>query len=344
MQVVDWYQLARPAIFAIDPEVDHHIVASGLKIFNKTPKMLQTLFYAKKRKNLQTTIKGITFDSPIGIAAGFDKNAEFYNSLGGLGAGFVEVGSITKEPQAGNPKKRIFRLPEDHAIINRMGLNNVGLKKAIANLKGKHHTKIGLSLAPSHGLDTDQMIDELVEDVKKSHDSADYIALNLSCPNQEGVVSLQRTEVLLELLTKITDLMIDQPVFCKFSSDLTEDELLAILDETAELMDGVILANTSLSRTGLKSDNKIEQGGLSGKPLFNKSLSLTKAVFDKYGNNLPIIFSGGVFDYRDAQKALDNGASLVQVYTGFIYNGPSQIENINRHLSENKIVSEFKCQ
>ncbi|WP_125767795.1 quinone-dependent dihydroorotate dehydrogenase [Companilactobacillus furfuricola] len=339
---MDWYHLARPAIFAIDPEVDHHIVANGLKLFNKTPQVLQKLFYAKKRQNLQTTIKGITFDSPIGIAAGFDKNAEFYNSLGGLGAGFVEVGSITKSPQAGNPKKRVFRLPEDQAIINRMGLNNIGLKKAISNLQGQHHTKVGLSLAPSHGLDTQQMIDELVEDVKLSHDSADYIALNLSCPNQAGVVSLQKTEVLLELLTKIKDLMIDEPVFCKFSSDLTVDQVLDILAETESLMDGVILSNTSLRRKGLTSANKDEKGGLSGKPLFASSLKLTKAVFAKYGTDLPIIFSGGIFDYHDAEQALDAGASLVQVYTGFIYNGPSQIENINRHLSETRVISDFK--
>lgn len=341
MQIVDWYHLARPMIFAVDPEIDHHIVANGLKIFNQAPNLLQKLFYAKKRQSLQTTIKGITFDSPIGIAAGFDKNAEFYNSLGGLGAGFVEVGSVTKKPQLGNPKKRIFRLPEDEAIINRMGLNNVGLKEAMANLKKKRHTKIGLSLAPSHGLSTDSMIEELVEDVKLSHDSADYIALNLSCPNQIGVVSLQKTEVLLELLTKISDLMIDQPIFCKFSSDLTSSELLDILSETASLMDGVILANTSISRVGLKSANKSEKGGLSGKPLFNKSLNLTKAVYHKYGQDLPIIFSGGVFDYHDAQVALDAGASLVQVYTGFIYNGPSQIEMINRNLSERKLISEL---
>lgn len=341
MQIVDWYQLARPMIFAIDPEIDHHIVANGLKIFNQTPKILEKMFYAKKRNNLKTTVKGITFDSPIGIAAGFDKNAEFYNSLGGLGAGFVEVGSITKEPQAGNPKKRVFRLLEDQAIINRMGLNNVGLKKAVQNLQGKHQTKIGLSLAPSHGLNTQEMIDELVEDVKFAHDSADYLALNLSCPNQAGVVSLQKTSVLLELLAKIDELQIDEPIFCKFSSDLAAEDLDQILTETASLMDGVILCNTSTSREGLKSTNQQEKGGLSGKPLFNKSLALTKMVYSKYGESLPIIFSGGVFDHQDAQTALDAGASLVQVYTGFIYNGPSQIEHINRHLSENQVISQL---
>lgn len=339
MQIVDWYQLARPMIFAIDPEIDHHIVANGLKMFNKTPKVLQKMFYAKNRKNLQTTIKGVTFDSPIGIAAGFDKNGEFYNSLGALGAGFVEVGSVTKNAQPGNPKKRIFRLPEDQAIINRMGLNNVGIDKVVSRLNSiKKQTKVGLSLAPSHDLSTDQMIQELVDDVKKSHDSADYIALNLSCPNQVGVLSLQNPEVLIELLTKISRLMIDEPVFCKFSSDLDAEQLLDILSQTADLMDGVILANTSLSRENLKSANQKHHGGLSGKPLFNKSLKLTQTVYAKYADSLPILFSGGVFNYDDAKKALDAGASLVQVYTGFIYNGPMMIEQINRNLSEQKLI------
>ncbi|AKP66470.1 quinone-dependent dihydroorotate dehydrogenase [Companilactobacillus ginsenosidimutans] len=337
---MDWYQIARPMIFAVDPEIDHHLVANGLKIFNQTPQVLQKMFYTKKRNNLKTTIKGVTFDSPIGIAAGFDKNAEFYNSLGALGAGFVEVGSVTRSAQEGNPKKRIFRLPEDKAIINRMGLNNVGLDKVMERLSdNKRNTKVGLSLAPTHGLSTDEMINELVDDVKQSHDLADYIALNLSCPNQAGVMSLQKSGVLIELLGKISDLMIDEPVFCKFSSDLTTDELLETLDETANLMDGVILSNTSLDRTDLQSENKVEKGGLSGKPIFEKSLALTTAVYEKFGEELPIIFSGGVFDYHDAYKALQSGASLVQVYTGFIYNGPSQIEHINRHLSEMRMIN-----
>jgi dihydroorotate dehydrogenase len=334
--------MARPMIFAIDPEVDHHIVADGLKIFNRTPNILQKMFYTKKRDNLQTTIKGITFDSPIGIAAGFDKNAEFYNSLGALGAGFVEVGSITKTAQAGNPKKRVFRLTEDQAIINRMGLNNVGIDRAVQRLKNsKRNTKIGLSLAPSHGLSTDEMISELVEDVKKSHDTADYIALNLSCPNQVGVMTLQNPEVLIELLGKIETLMIEEPIFCKFSSDLSSEELLSILDQTAGLMDGVILCNTSTARDNLKSKNQTEKGGLSGKPLFEKSLELTKSINAKFGDSLPIIFSGGIFEPEDAQMALNAGASLVQVYTGFIYNGPQQMEHINRYLSENRVINEI---
>lgn len=331
--------MLRPMIFAVDPEMDHHIVADGLRIFNRNPQLLQKMFYAKKRANLKTVVKGVTFDSPIGIAAGFDKNGQFYNSLGALGAGFVEVGSVTKNPQAGNPKKRIFRLPEDQAIINRMGLNNTGLDAVKKRLEsGMRSTKIGLSLAPSHGLNTDQMINELIDDVRKAHDSADYIALNLSCPNQVGVMSLQKPETLIELLTKIGDLMIDEPIFCKFSSDLTSEELIDILNQTGTLMDGVILSNTSLSRDDLKSTNQTEKGGLSGKPLFEKSLALTKAIHNKFGSELPIMFSGGVFDYQDAQKALDAGASLVQVYTGFIYNGPTQIEQINRQLSEAKII------
>lgn len=340
---MDWYNFVRPLIFAIDPEVDHHIVANGLRIFNRNSNILQAMFYAKKRTNLQTTVKGIKFDSPIGIAAGFDKNAQFFNSLGALGAGFVEVGSVTRAAQNGNPKKRIFRLPEDKAIINRMGLNNVGLDEVLKRLKGtKRATKIGLSLAPGHDLSSDEMINELVADVKKAHDAADYIALNLSCPNQEGVMTLQKPEILIDLLSKIDDLMIDEPIFCKFSSDLSSEQLIEIVDNVGSLMDGIILCNTSLSREKLASKNKHEKGGLSGKPLFEKSLKMTHLISEKYGESLPIIFSGGVFNYDDARQALDAGASLVQVYTGFIYNGPTQIEKINRELSEEKIIKNIK--
>ncbi|MFD1471403.1 quinone-dependent dihydroorotate dehydrogenase [Companilactobacillus mishanensis] len=340
---MDWYQMARPLIFAVDPEIDHHLVANGLKIFNRRSKLLSTMFYSKNRESLGVDVKGVHFSSPIGIAAGFDKNGQFFNSLGGLGAGFVEVGSVTRNPQNGNPKKRIFRLPEDQAIINRMGLNNDGVEVVKERLADcKHDTVIGISIAPGHGLTTDQMIQEMVDDVEIIHDQADYVALNLSCPNQVGVMSLQKPDILIDLLGKVSNLMIDEPVFCKFSSDLTSDELLSILSETSHLMDGVILSNTSTSRDNLHSKNKFEKGGLSGKPLLKKSLGLTEAVFAKYGDELPVIFSGGVFTTEDAQAALNAGAVLVQVYTGFIYNGPSQIEHINRGLSENKILKFVK--
>lgn len=336
------YKLVRPAIFKMDPEVDHHIVANGLKMFNKTPEILRTMFQTKKRANLKVTVKGVTFDSPIGIAAGFDKKAEFYNSLGALGAGFVEIGSITKHDQPGNKKKRIFRLPEDNAIINRMGLNNLGVEETRKHLANTpKHVKIGISVAPGHGLSSDEMVAEMVGDIKEIHAFGDYIALNQSCPNQKGVTALQEVAVARKLLQKIHNLHIKEPVFCKFGNDITTEQLIELIKETDGLMDGIILTNTASNPSEvhdhLQSVHRNEGGGLSGKPIFKKSLSLTRSIHAQYPD-LPIMFSGGVFTPEDAKAALEAGASLVQVYTGFIYNGPTLMNDINTYLSKENVI------
>lgn len=339
---MDWYHAIRPLVFKVDPEVDHHLVGSGLKIFNDNPEVLRHMFHVKKRKNLQVKIKNLTFDSPIGIAAGFDKMAEFYNSLGGLGAGFVEIGSVTKNAQPGNPKKRIFRLPEDQAIINRMGLNNMGVKETKRRLEAHPaKTKIGISIAPGHGLDSGQMVLEMIDDIKRIHSQADYIALNLSCPNQVGVTVLQQADILTQLLVGISKLNIEEPVFCKFGNDLDPNKLINILHQVEGLYDGVILSNGSVRRDGLKSENKKEMGGLSGRPIFGRAINLTKTIHSEF-KDLPIIFSGGVFTPEHALEALDSGASLVEVYTGFIYNGPTLLESINRYLSEQQLINNFR--
>ncbi|MFH5810909.1 quinone-dependent dihydroorotate dehydrogenase [Companilactobacillus sp. FL22-1] len=340
------YKLIRPAIFKLDPEVDHHLVANGLKMFNRTPEVLKTIFRTKQYPNLKVTVKGVTFDSPIGIAAGFDKKAEFYNSLGALGASFVEIGSITKNDQPGNPKKRIFRLPADKAIINRMGLNNLGVEKTRQHLANTpKHVKVGISVAPGHGLDTDSMVNEMVEDIEQIHSFGDYIALNQSCPNQKGVTTLQETAVAKNLLQKIHNLHIKEPIFCKFGNDITEEHLLELLEQTKGLMDGIILTNTASNPrsiyTNLKSADKNQGGGLSGKPIFKKSLSLTRAIHQQFPD-LPIMFSGGVFTPEDAQAALMAGASLVQVYTGIIYNGPTLLNEINQYLSVNDVLANLE--
>ncbi|WP_363472368.1 quinone-dependent dihydroorotate dehydrogenase [Companilactobacillus musae] len=339
---MDWYKVIRPAIFKMDPEIDHKAVATGLKMFNKAPQVLRIMFQTKEFSNLQVTVKGITFDSPIGIAAGFDKKAEFYNSLGALGAGFVEIGSITRNSQPGNKKKRIFRLPEDKAIINRMGLNNLGVEETRKHLANTaKHVNIGISIAPGHGLTSEEMIDEMVEDIKEIHSFGDYIALNQSCPNQKGVTTLQEIPVAKRLLQKIHNLHIKEPVFCKFGNDITSEKLIELINETAGLMDGIILTNTASNPSNLhkdlKSKHKNEGGGLSGKPIYKKSLSLTKAIHQVFPD-LPIMFSGGVFTTEDARSALEAGASLIQVYTGFIYNGPTLLNQINSHLAKNQVL------
>lgn len=342
------YKLVRPAIFKMDPEVDHHLVANGLKMFNQTPQVLRTMFQTKTYPNLKVTVKGVTFDSPIGIAAGFDKKAEFYNSLGALGAGFVEIGSVTKDSQPGNKKKRIFRLPEDNAIINRMGLNNLGISETREHLANTpKHVTVGISVAPGHGLSSQEMVDEMVEDIKEIHSFGDYIALNQSCPNQKGVTTLQEIPVAKNLLQKIHNLHIKEPVFCKFGNDITAEQMIELIKETDGLMDGIILTNTASNPSPihdrLKSEHKNEGGGLSGKPIFKKSLSLTKAIHEAFPT-LPIMFSGGVFTPEDAQTAIEAGASLVQVYTGFIYNGSTLLNQINKHLAKTGILQTINYQ
>lgn len=344
---MDWYQAVRPMIFKVDPEVDHHLVANGLKMFNNRPQVLKTMFNTKKYANNQVTVKGVTFDSPIGIAAGFDKKAEFYNSLGALGAGFVEIGSITKRNQPGNEKKRIFRLPADKAIINRMGLNNLGVEETRRHLAATpKHVTVGISVAPGHGLSSEEMVSEMVDDIKEIHSFGDYIALNQSCPNQKGVTTLQEVPVAKKLLQEIHNLHIKEPVFCKFGNDITAEQLIDLIKQTAGLMDGIILTNTASNpspiHNRLQSEHKNEGGGLSGKPIYLKSLSLTKAIHQAFPD-LPIMFSGGVFTPEDAEAALKAGASLVQVYTGFIYNGPTLLEKINKQLSQNNVMDQVKA-
>jgi len=258
-----------------------------------------------------------------------------------LGAGFVEIGSVTKHPQEGNPKKRVFRLTEDQGIINRMGLNNVGIEETKRRLKNHPaQIKLGISIAPGHDLESDQMIAEMIDDVKEIHEYADYIALNLSCPNQVGVTVLQQLDILKPLLEGIAALGIDEPIFGKFSNDIDTDELIYNLHELDGLLDGIILSNCSVKRDNLISHNQVEKGGLSGKPIFAQSMFLTKTLHNEFPD-MPIIYSGGIFTPEDAKLALDTGATLVEVYSGFIYNGPELIEKINRYLSEQKLLEKI---
>ncbi|WP_099974692.1 quinone-dependent dihydroorotate dehydrogenase [Lactobacillus terrae] len=328
------YKLIRPVIFSIDPETDHHLVSFLLKLFNKNPQVIRNIVASEKNN---TEVAGIKFDSPIGIAAGFDKNGQFYNSLGALGAGFVEIGSVTRRKQAGNPKKRIFRLAQDEAIINRMGLNNDGLKTVVKRLKKvAPTTKIGLSIATNHDTPEEEMVSQIIEDIKYSQNYCDYVAINMSCPNQEGIMKLQSKENISKLTWALEKYDFSVSIFCKLGHDLSEQELVNICSQLTNKVTGVILTNTSNSRENLTSKNKFEHGGLSGRTLFSKSLKLTKLIHQKFPDK-KIIFSGGVFSESEAELALKNGADLVQLYTGIIYEGPFLIRKINKYLYESKV-------
>lgn len=327
---MNFYKLCRPLIFKSDPESTHLRMANILKTLHKGGVLRQGvhLLYGAQEKPVQ--VAQIRFKNPLGIAAGFDKNAEFYNGLNPLGVGFVEVGSVTRYPQKGNPRPRIARLVEDKAIINHMGLNNVGLEAFIRNLKAyPAQMKIGVSIAPNHDLTTAQMITDMAFCAHKVEQVADYLSLNLSCPNQDGVTALQEPETIVQLLDMLHT---KKPLFCKFSSDLDHTQLLSCLHVLRGRVAGIILANTSVKRDGLESEHRNFKGGLSGKPLFKRVLEQAKTLRKHYPSEFALIFSGGVFTAADAQKAFAAGADLLQIYSGMIYEGPGIFKRITRGL------------
>ncbi len=324
------YKVLRPAIFKSDPEDAHQWMAGRLRSIHRgssLEKVAKSLYQAPPRP---IEVAGISFRNPLGIAAGFDKNAEFYNGLTPLGIGFVELGSVTRYPQKGNPRPRIARLVEDQAVINHMGLNNVGIHQFIENIR-KHppQLRIGVSIAPNHDLTTAQMIADMAFCSNEAAPFADYLSLNLSCPNQDGVTSLQEPDTIGELLDKIST---DNPIFCKFSSDLGEKKLFACLDGIRGKVAGIIMANTSLRRDDLQSPNRDFRGGLSGKPLFNRILAQVILIKEQYKDDFAIIFSGGVFTSEDALLAREAGADLIQIYSGMIYEGPGIFKKLGATL------------
>lgn len=327
------YKLLRPFIFKLDPEKDHHLVSQALGFvhhFNGVQSIMRLFFRTNKKP---ITVAGLTFDHRIGVAAGFDKNATMYNGIAALGASFLEVGSVTLEPQSGNAKPRILRLVEDQAIINHMGLNNVGLKAAIKNLTTKKaKLKIGLNIAPNHDLTTPQMLEDMATCANSIKSEADFLVLNLSCPNQVGVQALQNPENLRSLLQKIKTSL---PIFCKFSSDLEADSLIACITAIKPQIAGVVLANTSLQRPNLKASKNQQAfvGGLSGRPIYPLVLKQTKLIHQTFKDEIAIICSGGIFDGTQAETLINAGADLIELYSGIIYEGPGLIKTISKAIN-----------
>jgi len=291
--------LIRPILFKFDPEEVHHFTFSMLKNFG----FITKLFLPKpiEDQRLEREVFGLKFKNPVGLAAGFDKNAVLFNELGDLGFGFVEIGTVTPKAQAGNPKKRLFRLIEDSGIINRMGFNNDGLEAAIEKLKDN---KGKIIIGGSHAkLEDVEYLRELITAVKK---------INQSKPTQK-------------------------PILLKIAPDLNNNQLDEIIELIAETkIDGVVVSNTSVNREGLKTSpeilEQIGNGGLSGKPIRERSTKMIKYLSDKSNRAFPIIGVGGIHSAKDAIEKLDAGASLVQLYTGFIYEGPQLINDINQEI------------
>lgn len=293
--------------------------------------------YLIKDKRLERELFGLKFKNPVGLAAGFDKDAKLYNELSNFGFGFIEIGTITPKPQEGNPKKRLFRLKEDSAIINRMGFNNGGIEEAVERLKKNSGVLIGGNIGKNKVTPNENAVDDYEICFNALFDYVDYFVVNVSSPNTPNLRALQDKEPLTQLLKalQVLNFKKDQskPILLKIAPDLSDDQLLDIIDIVKiTKIDGVIATNTTISREGLISDNKTEVGGLSGKPLTKHSTEVIRFLAEKSNKAFPIIGVGGIHSAEDALEKLEAGADLVQLYTGFIYEGPRLIKSINKTL------------
>jgi dihydroorotate dehydrogenase len=333
--------IIRPILFLFSPEKSHHIVATLLKIGSAIPLInwLIKKSFCINNSELETIVAGIKFPNPVGLAAGFDKNAVMYKEMGNLGFGFVEIGTVTPLPQAGNPQPRLFRLPKDRALLNRMGFNNDGVKKIVERLKTR---KQGLLIGGNIGKNKEVANEDAFRDYLTCFDNlfehVDYFVVNVSSPNTPGLRSLQEKEPLSHLLSGLQNrnetYSAPKPIFLKIAPDLTNEQLDDIIDIVKNChISGVIATNTTISREYLKTDTTpYGNGGLSGKPLLSRSTEVLKYLSTKSGGTFPIIASGGIHSVEDAMEKLDAGACLIELYTGFIYEGPTLVKKINKEI------------
>ncbi len=334
----------KPILFLFDPEKVHHVTFSLIRLLHKLG--LGGIFrsiYQVEDPRLERDLFGLKFKNPVGLAAGFDKDARLFNELSNFGFGFIEIGTLTPEPQAGNPKKRLFRLKADEAIINRMGFNNGGVAAAVARLKKNKGVLIGGNIGKNKATPNNEAVEDYKKCFRVLFDHVDYFVVNVSSPNTAGLRELQDKEPLAQLLRTLKEeneelslraLPGDQkPILLKIAPDLTDEQLLDIIAIVSETkIDGVIATNTTISREGLRSDNKEEMGGLSGKPLTRRSTEVIRFLSEESNKAFPIIGVGGIHSAQDAIDKIEAGASLVQLYTGFVYEGPALVKAINKKL------------
>lgn len=330
--------LLRPLLFLFDPEWVHHFSFRSIRLSHRLG--LGGIFrscYQLKDSKLEREVFGITFPNPVGLAAGFDKDAKLYKELSSFGFGFIEIGTVTPKPQPGNPKKRLFRLKKDTAIINRMGFNNGGVQEAVERLKRNKNVLIGGNIGKNKVTPNEQAVDDYVICFDALFPYVDYFVVNVSSPNTPNLRALQDKEPLTALLKTLQEknhgMPERKPILLKIAPDLTDEQLLDIVDIVATTqIDGVIATNTTISREGLEDANQNEMGGLSGKPLTSRSTEVIRFLHQKSGGAFPIIGVGGIHSKEDALEKIEAGASLVQLYTGFIYEGPALIRSINKAL------------
>jgi len=325
---MSFYSFLRSLLFLLDPEIAHRITINYLKMVrSKKPKSYNVL---------RSNVFGLNFPNPVGIAAGFDKNAEVAENLINLGFGFSEVGTVTPNPQLGNPKPRIFRLKDDEAIINRLGFNSDGFDQVKTRLGKINDSIVGVNIGANK--DSKDFSEDYIRGIKFFSTLASYITINISSPNTPGLRKLEVLENLDVLLDKINnlhkeDLLIKIPILLKISPDLEYDNLKYLCDKVlSSEIDGLIISNTTVARNSITS-KLAQEGGLSGRPLFKSSTLQLRKVYKYTNGEIPLVGVGGIDSAEKAYEKIKNGASLVQLYTGLVYNGPKLIKNINKDLS-----------
>lgn len=343
------YKLVKPFFFLMNPEKAHHTVTGGLRSFSKLwgAKSLLKSIYTVDDPRLEREVFGLKFKNPVGLAAGFDKNAEYIEDMSNFGFGFIEIGTVTPKPQPGNDKPRMFRLVNDEALINRMGFNNQGADVAagrLKHLKDKGGVVIGGNIGKNKITPNEEAVNDYIYCFHALYDYVDYFVVNVSSPNTPGLRDLQEKEPLMHILNTLQGLNLEKsnpkPILLKIAPDLTNSQLDDIVDIVlGTKIAGVIATNTTISREGLKSDEALlqEAGGVSGRPLTKRSTEVIRYLSQKSNKSFPIIGVGGIHSGADAVEKLEAGASLIQVYTGFIYEGPGLVSDICNHILKSKV-------
>lgn len=331
--------LIRPFLFNFDPEKVHYFTFGLIKYLSKIPgtQFIFKSLYQIDHPSLVTKVFGLEFKNPIGLAAGFDKDAKLFQELSNFGFGFIEIGTLTPKAQDGNPKKRLFRLCEDEAIINRMGFNNGGVDEAVIRLQKNKGVLVGGNIGKNKLTPNEQAINDYIYCFDALYEVVDYFVVNVSSPNTPGLRELQDKEPLTFLLQTLQDLNQNKhkskPILLKIAPDLSNEQLLDIIEIVKNSrIAGVIATNTTIDRSNLKSKSKTEMGGLSGKPLTQRSTEVIRFLKVNSQNAFPIIGVGGIHSVQDALDKIEAGACLLQLYTGFIYEGPNLIKNINKAI------------
>lgn len=340
-------RIVRPLLFKMEAEPAHKFTFNFLKVAFQLPFVKSFVYglYNRNSKRLEREVFGLKFKNPVGLAAGFDKNAKLVNELSYMGFGFIEVGTVTPKPQSGNPEPRLFRLPKDSGLINRMGFNNSGMEKVRKRLSRRYASIIvGGNIGKNKVTPNENAVDDYIACFESLFDVVDYFTVNVSSPNTPNLRDLQEKEPLTKLLNTLMDLnktkARPKPILLKIAPDLTDTQLDDIIDIVSDTgIAGIIATNTTISRENLETEKSeidaIGMGGLSGKPLRERSTEVIRYLHTKSNGAFPIIGVGGIHSEEDAMEKLEAGASLIQLYTGFIYEGPDLIRKINNRILAN---------